>query len=81
MSERPWEATLLFFILKYTINDTFGYPEMKSDQAWRLKMFMLNSAEHDFFLPINVTMPVVFGISTLTNRRDSILDLPEPEKC
>ena len=44
-------------------------------------MFMLNSAEHDFFLPINVTMPVVVGISTLTYRRDSILDLPEPEKC
>ena len=41
---------------------------------------MLNSAEHDFFLLINVKMPAIVGILTLTSRKNSKLGLFEPEK-
>ena len=43
--------------------------------------FMLNSAEHEFFLLINVEMPTIVGISTFTSRENSILGSSEPEKC
>ena len=43
--------------------------------------FMLSSAEHDFFLLINVEMPTVVGISTFMSRKCSILGLSEPENA
>ena len=45
-----------------------------------IKLFVLNSAEHDFFLLIN-EMPTIVGISTFISRKNSILRVSEPEKC
>ena len=45
-----------------------------------LAEFMLNSAEHDFFLLINVEMPTIVGILTFMNRKNSIIGLSEPGK-
>ena len=42
---------------------------------------MLNSAEHEFFLLINVTMPKTVGTVTFMSGINSILGLPEPEKA
>ena len=42
---------------------------------------MLNSAEHDIFLLINVEMPTIVGILTFMCRKNSILGLPEPKKA
>ena len=41
--------------------------------------FMLNSAEHESFPLINVKMPTVVGILTFMSRKNSILELSEPE--
>ena len=41
---------------------------------------MLNSAEHEVFLLINVKMPTIVGILTFMSRKNSILGLSEPEK-
>ena len=43
--------------------------------------FMLNSAEHDFFLLINVKMPSIVGILKFMSKKNSILSLYDPEKC
>ena len=43
--------------------------------------FMLNSAEHEIVLLINVKMPTNVGILTFASRKNSILGLSEPEKC
>ena len=43
--------------------------------------FILNSAEHDIFLLINVEMPTIVGISTFMSRKNSTLGLSEHEKC
>ena len=43
--------------------------------------FMLNSAEINFFLHINVEMPTIVGISTFMCWKNSIQGLSEPEKC
>ena len=48
--------------------------------APRLKKFMLNSAEHDFFLLIYVKMPTSVGILTFMSWKNSILGLSEHEK-
>ena len=40
---------------------------------------MLNSAEHDFFLLMNVKMPKIVGILTFMGRKNSILNLSKPE--
>ena len=45
------------------------------------KNFMLNSAEHEIFLLINVKMPTILGILIFTSKKNSILSLSEPEKC
>ena len=45
-----------------------------------IKNFMLKSAEHEFFLLINVKMPIDVGILTFMSRKNSILGLSEPEK-
>ena len=37
--------------------------------------FMLNSTEHEIFPAHNVKMPKI------VSRKNSILDIPEPEKC
>ena len=43
---------------------------------WGYKtFFMLNSAEHEIFLLINVEMPTVVGSSTFMSRKNSILGL------
>ena len=43
---------------------------------------MLNSAEHEFFLLTNVKkIPTIVGILTFMNRKNSILDLPEPKNA
>ena len=42
---------------------------------------MLNAAEHDIFLLINVEMPAIVGILTFMSRKNSILGLPEPKKA
>ena len=42
--------------------------------------FMLNSAEHEFFLVINVKMPTMVGILTFMSRKNSVIGLFEPEK-
>ena len=42
---------------------------------------MLNSAEHDFFLLINVKMPTIVGILTYMSRKSSIVGLSETEKA
>ena len=43
---------------------------------------MLNSAEHEIFLLINVEMPTTtVGISAFMSRKNSILGLFEPQKC
>ena len=42
--------------------------------------FMLNSAEHELFMLINVEMPTVVGILTFMSRKNSFLDFSEPEK-
>ena len=34
-----------------------------------IKIFMLNPAEHDFFLLINVKMPIIVGIFTFMSRK------------
>ena len=39
---------------------------------------MLNAAEHDFFLLINVTMPTIVGILIFMSRKNSSLGLSEP---
>ena len=44
------------------------------------KHFMLDSAEDEIFLLINVNMPTVVGILTFISRKNSILVLYEPEK-
>ena len=44
-------------------------------------MFMLNSAEHNFFPLINVKMPTIVGILTYMSRKDSIQVLSEPENA
>ena len=41
---------------------------------------MLNSAEHEFFLLINVKMRTTVGILTFMTRKNNILGLSEPEK-
>ena len=43
-------------------------------------LFMLNSAEHDFFLLINVKMPTIVGILTFMSTKNSILGFSGPEK-
>ena len=40
----------------------------------------LNSVEHEISPPINVKMPRIVGILTVTSRKNSILGLSEPEK-
>ena len=42
---------------------------------------MLNSAEHDIFLLINVKMPTIVGVLTFMSRKNSILSLSEPENA
>ena len=42
---------------------------------------MLNSAEHEIFLLINVEMSTIYGTATFMSRKNSILGLCEPEKC
>ena len=46
------------------------------------KNFMLSSAQLSmkFFLLINVKMPTIYGILTFVSRKNSILNLSEPEK-
>ena len=39
---------------------------------------MLNSAEHEIFLLINVKMPTIVGILTFMSRKNNIID---PEKA
>ena len=34
-----------------------------------------------YFLPINIKMPTIVGNLTFMSRKNSILGLPEPEKC
>ena len=41
---------------------------------------MLNSAEQEIFLLINVKMPTIVGILTFMSRKNSILGLFEPVK-
>ena len=43
------------------------------------KKFMLNSAEHEIFLLINVKMPTVVVICKFICRKNSILGLSEPK--
>ena len=43
--------------------------------------FMLNSTEHEIFLPINVKMPTIGGILTFMSGKISIQGLSEPKKC
>ena len=40
---------------------------------------MFNSAEHEFFLLINVKTPTSIGILTFMSRKNSSLGLSEPE--
>ena len=40
--------------------------------------FVLNSAEYEFFLLINVEMPTIVGILTFMSGKNIILDLSEP---
>ena len=42
---------------------------------------MLNSAEHENFLLINVKMPTIVGILTFLSRKNSIQDLSALEEC
>ena len=42
--------------------------------------FLLNSTEHEIFLPINVKMPTIVGILTFISWKNSILGLFEPKK-
>ena len=42
---------------------------------------MLNSAEHEIFLLINVKMPTIVGILTVMSKENSFLGLSEPEKA
>ena len=44
------------------------------------KKIMLNSAELEIFLFINVKIPTIVGILTFVSRKNSILGLAEPEK-
>ena len=44
-----------------------------------IKLFLLNSVEHEIFLLINVKMPSVVGILLFMSRKNSILGLSEPE--
>ena len=46
-----------------------------------IKKFMLNSAEHEFVLLINVKMPPSVGILTFMNWKNSVLGLPEPKNA
>ena len=41
---------------------------------------MLTSAEHDFFLLVNVKMPTIVGILPFISRKNSILGLSDPEE-
>ena len=52
-----------------------------SDLARGYKKFMLNSAEHDFFLLINVKMPTIVGVLTFMSRKSGIIGLSEPDKA
>ena len=40
---------------------------------------MLNSAKHEMFPLISVKMPIIVGILTFMNRKNSILGLSEPK--
>ena len=42
---------------------------------------MLSSAEHYFFLLINVKMPTIVGILTFMNRKNSVLGSSELENA
>ena len=44
------------------------------------QIFMLNSAEHEIFLFINVKMPTTVGILPFMSRKNNILCLSECEK-
>ena len=44
------------------------------------KKIMLTSAEHDFFLLVNVKMPTIVGILPFISRKNSILGLSDPEE-
>ena len=43
------------------------------------RKIVLNLAEHDFFLLINVKMPTIVGILTFVSGKNSILGLSEPK--
>ena len=43
-----------------------------------IKSFMLNSAEHEIFLPINDKMLTIVGILTFMSRKNSIPGSTEP---
>ena len=45
-----------------------------------VKIFMVNPAEYEHFLLINIKMPSILGISTFMDRKTSILGLSEPDK-
>ena len=45
-----------------------------------LNNFMFNSAEHEFFLLINVKMPTVVGISTFMSKKKAFRAYPSQEK-
>ena len=54
----------------------------QSDLSLKLyKKILLNSAEHEIFLLINVKMPTIVGILTFMSKKNSIIGLSEPEKC
>ena len=45
-----------------------------------LPLFMLNAAEHEIFLLINVKMPTIVGILSFMSGKNSIIGLTEPKK-
>ena len=64
-------------VFLYTYMHVNGFPAVTRSALWprrELKHFMLNSAEHEIFLLINVC------ILTFMSRKNSIICLPEPEK-
>ena len=73
LSSSLWETAR--YRLKYCIKGLLN-PKQPTNQ-----FFILNSAEHDFFLFTNVKMPTSVGTLTFVSRKNSILGFSEPEKC
>ena len=63
------------------VNDLGGKQVVQTDPEVRSRILCSTQLNMFFFMPIYVNMPTTVGILTFMSGKNTILGLPEPEKC